>query len=245
MAKAKRTTVRASKRAPARPKRARKSTPASAKPSTAPRQRARAAKPRYAKLHATRRYAYTPELMADGRRRYEETDATVADIAADFGCAKATFQRLANDEGWVRYAAPPRDLVPAAQLEAQAAALPPAREGEAPLDIGPAVARLFKLVEAEIAAAEAMRAQLARRPRRTLDAQRTASTLRSLYGALHSLERRQAGLPRTGSNDDDIPQDIDALREALAARIEAFMESRGDDADAFADDAPAGDRPVE
>ena len=135
--------------------------------------------------------------------------------------------------------------MPAARLEAEAAALPPAGEGEAPLDVGPAVARLFRLVEAEIAAAEAMRDQLAGRPRRTLDAQRTASTLKSLEATLRSLELRQAGLPRTGQNDDDIPRDLDALRDALAKRIEAFMASRGHEDFSGHGDGPAADRPVE
>jgi hypothetical protein len=209
------------------------------------RARKRAQKSAIAPPPLSRRYAYTPELMADGRRRYEETDESVTSIAADFGVYKTTFQRLANREHWVRHVAPPRDLVPAAQLEAQAAALPPAGAGEAPLDIAAEVARVFRLLQAEIEAAETMRAQLARRPQRTLDAQRTASTLRSLNATLHSLELRQAGLPRTGSNDDDIPQDVDDLREALAQRIEAFMASRGDEDFSEEADAPATDRAVE
>ena len=32
---------------------------------------------------------------------------------------------------------------------------------------------------------------------------------------------------------DDMPADLDEFREALARRIEAFMESRGDEEDAF------------
>ena len=183
--------------------------------------------------------------MADGRRRYEETDESVTAIASDFGVYKTTFQRMANREGWVRYVAPPRDLVPAAQLEAQAAALPPASESEAPLDLGRAAADLLRLLETEIAAAKAMQAQLARRPRQTLDSQRAASTLKSLNATLQSLELRQAGLPHTGQDDDDIPRDLDALRDALARRIEAFMASRGDEDFSGRQTEPAAERPVE
>ncbi len=77
----------------------------------------RAATPRvHAHLPDTRRRRYTPDLMADGRRRYEQTPEPVEAIAFDFGCHKATLQRLANREGWVRFAPPPHDLSPAAKL---------------------------------------------------------------------------------------------------------------------------------
>jgi len=71
----------------------------------------------------SRRYTYTPELLAEGRRRYERTEDRIVDIAADFGIHKTTFQRMANDKGWVRYAAPPRDLSRSAKLAAEAEAL--------------------------------------------------------------------------------------------------------------------------
>jgi hypothetical protein len=71
---------------------------------------------------AARRRSYTPELLADGRRRFEQTDEPITAIAADFGCCKATFMKLAKDEGWVR---PPRarDLTPSARLRLRAEAL--------------------------------------------------------------------------------------------------------------------------
>jgi hypothetical protein len=169
------------------------------------------------------RFTPTPAALADCRRRFEETPEAIMAIARDYGVGESTLRRLAQREGWVRFRAPPVDLVPAAQLEAQAAALPPAGEGEALLDIAAAAARLFKLVQAEIEAAETVRAQLARRPQQTLDAQRTASTLRNLYATLRSLEPRQAGLAHTGQDHDDIPRDLDALRDALAQRIDALF----------------------
>jgi len=70
----------------------------------------------HAHLPVSRRYTYTPELLADGRRRYERTDEPIVGIAADFGIHKTTFQRMAKREGWVRFAPPPRDLSPAARL---------------------------------------------------------------------------------------------------------------------------------
>jgi hypothetical protein len=53
----------------------------------------------HAHLPRSRRYSYTPELMADGRRRYEQTEDRIPDIAADFGIHPTTFLRLAKREG--------------------------------------------------------------------------------------------------------------------------------------------------
>ena len=64
--------------------------------------------------------SYTSELLADGRRRYEQTEESVVSIADDFGVNRNTLRALAVREGWVRYAPPPRDLSPAAKLLAQA-----------------------------------------------------------------------------------------------------------------------------
>ena len=63
---------------------------------------------------------YTPELLANGRYRYEQTDESLISIASDFGVNRNTFRALAVREGWVRYRPPPRDLLPAAKLLAQA-----------------------------------------------------------------------------------------------------------------------------
>jgi hypothetical protein len=80
-------------------------------------------RPSRARPPRSRRYSYTPALIADGRRRYEHTAETVTAIAADFGVNKSTLTRMARREGWVRYVAPPRDLPGAAKLAAAAEAL--------------------------------------------------------------------------------------------------------------------------
>jgi hypothetical protein len=96
-----------------------------AKRTRAPARARKAARRRYRWKHlpVSRRYGYTPELLADGCRRYEQTDERVVDIAADFGCHKTTLQRLANRAGWLRHAPPPRDLPAAAKLAAAAEVL--------------------------------------------------------------------------------------------------------------------------
>ncbi len=121
--------------------------------------------------------------------------------------------------------------------EEDAAATPP--------PIAATAARIHRALLAEIEAVETMRAELKRRPQSPLDAHRTAGTLKTLYDTLHALERRQAGAAPSGQNNDDIPDDLDALREALAQRIDAFMASRGDEDFSGEGDGPATDRPVE
>jgi hypothetical protein len=86
--------------------------------------------PARARLPSSRRYAYTPELLAHGRHRYENTEDSIPDIAVEFGIHKTTLLRLARREGWVRYAPPPRDLSGATRLLAQADALTEARHPE-------------------------------------------------------------------------------------------------------------------
>jgi hypothetical protein len=183
----------------------------------------------------------TPELIASVRHRHQDTTDSIAAIAADHGISERTVYRLAKEGGWVRRHDRPRfDLPPAMRLaeetrlmlEAQAAATPgPA----APIDAVDAahtvlshVARLEKLVEQEIAAEEAVRAQLGALPRKRADAQAAARTLTTLTEALHGLARLRAGVHPGGPDDDDIPHDIDAFRRELARRIDAFVASRTD-----------------
>jgi hypothetical protein len=72
---------------------------------------------------AVRGHSFTPELLASGRRRYEQTDETITSLAIDFGVHRITFQRLADRAGWVRHVRVPLDLPVAAKLLGEAEAL--------------------------------------------------------------------------------------------------------------------------
>jgi hypothetical protein len=201
---------------------------------------------------------YTPELLANGRYRYEQTAEQVATIAADFGIHPGSLRRLGQRLGWVRYDMAPRALPAAARLMAEAARIetlsrPP--DGETPAaateDIAgfdvTVIARLERQVMEELATVEAMRAQLKGLPRRPRDAETTARTLTALTDTLQKLQRLRCAVPQTGPNHDDIsdmPADLDAFREALAQRIEKFLASRTD-ADAFADPVAARTADIE
>ena len=191
---------------------------------------------------------YTPELLANGRYRYERTDESLISIASDFGVHRNTFSALAVREGWDRYKRPPRDLSPAAKLLAQANDLndPASAAAAAPIEEntecqqpgsaenGPAlpppgdtIMRLHRAVLEELGAVEAMRARLKREPQDPADAERTARTLSSLTETLQKLQRLQCTLPKTElKDDDDMPVDIDEFRRELARRIRVFVESR-------------------
>jgi hypothetical protein len=84
--------------------------------------------------------------------------------------------------------------------------------------------RIEALVVKEIEAEERARVELALRPRARHEAERCARTLSVLTQTLQTLQRLRAG--EGGCADDDKPADMDALRENLARRINAFIESR-------------------
>lgn len=199
---------------------------------------------------------YTEEALAEARRRYEQTDESLTSIAAGLGTSARTLQRIAQPAAWVRYERPPRDATPAARLLMEARALeddaaPRAQDVSSQTappqdassdDTAVLLDRLLRAVVRELAAVEAMRAEMKSTPQRPRDAIATAQTLSSLTETLNKLQRMRCGLAdqdrdRNHDDSDDLPSDIDARRDALARRIEAFMASRPD-----ADDAAGVER---
>jgi transposase-like protein len=202
------------------------------------------------------RYRYSAEFLADIRRRYEETDEPVGEIAADMGMRPSSLLRKAKKLGWMlRKDRPPREL-PAArrtQLEAEAAiaaevaarqaashdAAEHATAGEAandepgpPADV-PLVERLEQVIERELHAVEIMRSTLGPEPQPAAEAERTARTLATLTATLFKIRRLRAGdaLPQKraagqGTDETDLPADLDQFRDAVARRIEIFVHSR-------------------
>ena len=192
---------------------------------------------------------FTPELIENARRRYEETSEPTVTIAADLGIHRHSLRRLARNHNWIRRNTPsPRDLSPALRLleQARAVAAPPpaavpdaaaaeasvaaeASAASAPGDLA-TIERLERAVLAELATVEAMRASLGPLPQRWTDAERTARTLSLLTQTLQHLQRLRAGgaqaYDRNDNYDDDMPEDIDAFRYELARRIDAFVASR-------------------
>ena len=197
------------------------------------------APPEPAKPDKPGRPFYTPEFLAEARRRVEQTLESMTSIAGKFGMHHSVLSKLIQRERWMRPEAAlhQRGLSPAMRLAAEADALV---DAPAPPDAA-ALDRIEQAVLTELATVETMRASLDKEPLRPIDAERTARTLSIHAETLAKLRRhRLAAAPQAGSDhDDDLPADIDEFRHGLARRIRAFIASRTAGSDAERDGGPA------
>ena len=220
-------------RAPARQSKTRKS------PSTKVR---RSNVERTKKAVEARRCKFSPELEARGRYLFEETNASMADIAFELGIHKGTVPIVAKRRNWKRYVPPPHDVSPATRILVEADGLERRREavqsgsdGEPALPAQPdgasgksesdLVARLRRAVLNELTVIKSLRNRLKSEPQSRVAAERTARTLSTLTDTLQKLQRLQCAVPANGP-DYDMPVDIDEFRRELARRIKIFVESR-------------------
>ena len=209
---------------------------------------------------------YTPELCASVIDEYLHTDKPVPLIARDHAIGERDVTRIRHAAGVPARGARVRSLPPAMAGLVEARALLRAtdadagrnkrREAEriAPDNAGGAmrsaycalqplatsIDRIERLVEQELAAEEAGRAQFGLLPRAPGDAERCARTLAILTKTLQALARLRGGATDQGlRHDDDIPADIDEFRRDLARRIDAFVASRTEPGHAQAHSGPA------
>src|SRR4029078_1029444 len=98
-------------RAPARRSKTRKSSSTKVRKSNAERTK---------KAAEARRCKFSPELEARARYLFEETDASLADIAFELGIHKCTVPAVARRRNWKRYEPPPRDASTETQSSAGA-----------------------------------------------------------------------------------------------------------------------------
>ena len=180
---------------------------------------------------------FTDELLADGKRRYEQTSEPLDLIATDFGIHRTTFTNMAKGLGWVRHQPSARELSAAARLLAQTEKLeaemltalqappPAAAEGDdaapdasvAPPDalpnalpesIAASIDWLHRGVRGQIAAVEALRARLNATRQTVQEAAVISRTLVSLTGALHKLQHMACGPLPVGQNGQDDDDDL-------------------------------------
>jgi len=138
--------------------------------------------------------------------------------------------------------APPLPLAGEARSEGSGAAsseaTPHAQAGEAmgaPAGSDPAsiVPRLQGAVARVLPAIESIVARLAAGPQHPREMEQAGRALSSLTRTLRELNALLSQQPAPGVPYDDMPEDIDAFRENLARRIEAFVASRtGEDDEA-------------
>jgi hypothetical protein len=207
-----------------------------------------------------RRVKFSPELEARARYLFEETDASLADIAFELGIHKCTVPTVARRRSWKRYVPPLRDISPVTRLLVEAEGLERRQEGaESGAEPKPAlpaqpdsagtesesdlVARLRRAVVNELTAVESLRDRLKNEPQSQIAAERTARTLSTLTDTLQKLQRLQCAVPTNGP-DYDMPADIDAFRDELARQIEEFVASRDDTADGERSTPPGRDDPT-
>jgi hypothetical protein len=166
---------------------------------------------------------FTPEALANLRYRYVETNEPITRIARDFRITDKTVRRIAQRENWPMRSSKPRELPLHIRLKIEAenaagAEIQNAGENQL-LDLAD---RLERAVEKELTVVE-----------RTLsdDPDRTARTLASLTATLSKIRSlRASDAPAKQQFDDDMPEDIDEFRRELARRIDAFVDSRAEEA---------------
>ena len=107
---------------------------------------------------------------------------------------------------------------------------PQAGRGDEPPDPAALAPRLQSAVARVLPAIEATLTKLTASPQRPRELEQTARALGALMRTLRELNALLAQQPaRSAYDDDDFPEDIDAFRDELARRIDAFIASRGDE----------------
>jgi hypothetical protein len=137
--------------------------------------------------------------------------------------------------------APAGDPPPPGEGVRDAAAVPQsAFAAHAETDPASIAPRLQSAVARVLPAIETVVARLAAEPLRPREMEQTARALGTLTRSLRELNTLLSQHPVGGTPyDDDLPQDIDAFRDEVARRIEAFVASRADENN-DGEAAPAG-----
>ena len=170
---------------------------------------------------AAKKKEIAPELLAEGKRLYEETDTPVHLIAKRMGIARSTFNYRIVDLKWTRRRA---------SDDARAAELPPPGAGTIPPSAPPPfepplpfAERLRRVLDAEMQVAERTLKVLG--PASAAEAERTGRILALVSRTVQEIKATAEG--RADEADDDaVPGDIDEFREELARRIRGFIETR-------------------
>lgn len=169
---------------------------------------------------------WSPGLLEELRRRYEETGESASAIAQVFKLPRSTFRDLIEKQRWSRRDKPAGDTT-----DAPASPTRPA----APDTL---IQRLEQAVAKELAAIETTRSTRTRKIASAADTERIVRSLERLTDTLAKV--RRMGEPDAAQDpDDDLPRDIDEFRRVLARRIEQILRGRSD-GDGAAGDA-AGD----
>jgi hypothetical protein len=197
----------------------------------------------------------TFETWAQIRADYEHTERPIDDICAEHGISSGMLRDRVRRWGWTRRRqpiapdGPPPLARPAPATTAEPAAAPvldppePAPEEpdagvqlQAPAGLaGDAVApaptaeRLNAAIARVLTAIEAIVEKLAGAPSPAREMERAGRTIAALTRTLRELNALLSQYPAQPQADgDELPEDIDAFRNELARRINAFCDARED-----------------
>jgi hypothetical protein len=187
---------------------------------------------------ATPKIQIAPELAAEGKRLYETTMTTIADIAALMGVSRRTLENRIVEWNWKRRRQPSGaiDIFHAVRGAAAAVATaetPPPEAAIAASALAQQRAalaqRIQNVVEREMAVVERVVNLLG--PADKAEAERTVRTLAGISRTLREIAALNQPDEVTPPNetDDDVPRDIDEFRRELAQRIHALIDARRDD----------------
>jgi hypothetical protein len=198
---------------------------------------------------ATPKIQIAPELIAKGKRLYETTMTTIADIAGFMGIKRRTLENRIVEWNWKRRRQPSGALeifhaVRGAAI-AVATAEPPVANGPKPEPVSEqqrlAIAqRIMSVVEREMDAAERIVNVI--KPNDQIEAEHGARTLASVSRTLReikALTEPDQVTPPDETDDDPVPRDIDEFRYELARRIRGFIEARRASAGRVSDESKA------
>ena len=187
---------------------------------------------------ATPKIQIAPKLVAEGKRLYETTMTTIADIAALMGVSRRTLENRIVEWNWKRRRQPSGaiDIFHAVRGAAAAVATAETPPPDAAI-AAPALAqqraalaqRIQNVVEREMAVVERVVNLLG--PADESGAERSARTLAAVARTLQemaALTKPEAEVmpPDDADDDDPIPRDINEFRRELARRIRNFIEAR-------------------
>lgn len=184
------------------------------------------------------RIEIAPDLIAQGRQLYEQTQTPLRDIAAMMGICRRTLENRIREFNWQRrrIASRPIDLHHAARGAAMAAMIDD-DDGAAAADVRPvspqrraAIAeRIQCVVEREMEAVERVLAVIG--PADHVGAEGSARALASIARTLReiaalNLPDEEVKDSDDADADDDIPRDMDEFRLELARRLHAIIDAQ-------------------
>lgn len=197
-----------------------------------------------------RKIDIAPELIAEGRRLYEQTQTPLRDIAAVMGIGQRTLENRIREFNWRRRRVATRPIeLPHAAGGAAVAAM---TDGDTPqTDVKPvspqrraAIAeRIQTIVEREMAAVERVLAVIG--PADQAEAEGSARALASIARTLREVAALNVPEEEVKDADDadagsEIPRDMDEFRRELARRLHAIIEAQSAAAGGGGDVADAG-----